>query len=311
MSEQPQSVEGESASDDSEQSQASIQVPPFAPSRFQNQMGRDTGVRWAIFGSLVVVIFATMFTTTGESMAVLPMVIVAVAWVGIGMVSTRVAQRLHRVAELIHRDPARAEELLADLISRWPLHRSVRVLLYHRLAMLRHRQQRYAETSAICQVLLRQSLGMTTNLMSAPRGTMSAGADGADGMHDRAGGLRTHILLMLAESRLRCGDLAGAWTALSQLHSAPVSLIESLQRLALQTQYEIAAGQYDAALAQIEHKIRLAELMPAPQCGAIHSLLADAAEYSGRERLATWLNARADLLTTAEQRDVLLGNARA
>jgi hypothetical protein len=274
-------------------------------------MGRDTGVRWAIFGSLVVVIFATMFTTTGESMAVLPMVIVAVAWVGIGMVSTRVAQRLHRVAELIHRDPARAEELLADLISRWPLHRSVRVLLYHRLAMLRHRQQRYAETSAICQVLLRQSLGMTTNLMSAPRGTMSAGADGADGMHDRAGGLRTHILLMLAESRLRCGDLAGAWTALSQLHSAPVSLIESLQRLALQTQYEIAAGQYDAALAQIEHKIRLAELMPAPQCGAIHSLLADAAEYSGRERLATWLNARADLLTTAEQRDVLLGNARA
>ena len=49
----------------------------------------------------------------------------------------------------------------------------------------------------------------------------------------------------------------GSW-----LRCVPLGLLESLQRLALQTRYEVAAGQHERAIWQVSEKVKMAELMP-------------------------------------------------
>lgn len=108
-------------------------------------------------------------------------------------------------------------------------------------------------------------------------------------------------MLMLAEARLELRDLAGAWLALHALASTPVSLSEALQRMGLRARYEVMAGHDEAALDRAEEKIRLAELMPGPQCGAYHALLATAAQRVGRndDHRRWW--GRVELLCNPEQ----------
>jgi len=80
-----------------------------------------------------------------------------------------------------------------------------------------------------------------------------------------------------------------------------LGLIDSLQRLSLQTQYEVAIGADAAALGGLRQKVELSELMPAAQCGAMHALLAIASQRRGQHEVAQWLRRRAELLCTAEQ----------
>jgi hypothetical protein len=116
--------------------------------------------------------------------------------------------------------------------------------------------------------------------------------------------VRTHLLFLLTEADLNIGELAGAHAALLDLHRATLGLMEVTQRAALQTRYEVLAGQDQQALSNLEQKIQSAELMPAVQCGGLHAMLAVAAGRRGERELESWLRRRAELFCTAQELEV-------
>jgi hypothetical protein len=203
------------------------------------------------------------------------LVMVLVGWFSLNMVSAKVSRQLPMITIMIESDPAAAEAALAQVMQRRPLMRGVRLMLYHRLALMRHRQRRYAESALICQTLLTYRLGAAEQT-------------------------RCHMLLMLAEARLECGDMLGTFFALSELYRMPLSLIEALQRLALQTRYEVTAGHFAAAIHHWRQKLAMAEIMPAWPCGMMHVMLATAAQRAGQSELAAWLDKRSRLLIDRE-----------
>jgi hypothetical protein len=196
-------------------------------------------------------------------------------------VGAAVLRTLPPLTAAIEQNPAAGEPVLAQLVGKRALPRGIRLALMHRWAVLRHRQERYGESAAIAQTLLRlPRLGL-------------------------AGPPRAHLLLMLVEARLELREPGGAWPGLCELARTPLSLHEALQRLGLQTRYQVMVGQDAAALHQLREKVALAELMPAAPCGAFHALLATAAERLGRENDRRWLRERVELLCTAEQIEAL------
>ncbi len=248
----------------------------FDPRRLHRQVVVDACVRWAVFVCLGGCIAVGSIWEIPSLTAGFLVMIIAGAWIAVSVVSARVVQQLSNVTELIAHDPDEAEAALAAAIGRQPLQRSVRLLLYHRLAMLRHRQQRLAESAAICQALLSSRRGLAREV-------------------------RVHLLLMLVEAHLQFHDLGTAYQGLTALHRIRLNLLEQLQRMAMQVRYEVLAGHHRAALDQIDRTLQLVELMPAAQCGMLHLLLATAAERSANTSLAAWLRSRAELLCTPEQ----------
>ncbi|MEL7087137.1 MAG: hypothetical protein AAGL98_01645, partial [Planctomycetota bacterium] len=208
---------------------------------------------------------------------VLGAVVLVIGWVMLNRAGAGVMRALPQVTAVAEQHPAAGEAALADMLGKRFLPRWVRLMLYHRLALLRHRQQRYGESAAVAQCLL------------------TASRPGPTGRH------RANLLLLLVEARLELRDAVGAWMALHALAQTPVSLNEALQRMALRARHEVMAGQDAAALHRAEEKIRLAELMPGPQCGAFHALLATAAHRVGRadDHRRWW--ARVELLCSPEQ----------
>ncbi len=272
-----------------------LTCPPFDPARLRRQMALDAAYRWGVFIVVVVVLsLGSVLDPSAGHLALLVLVGMVAAWFWLSINSARAMALVNQASLLIEQDPIRAETLLAQALKRWPMQRPLRIMLYHRLAVLRHRQQHYAEAAAIGQELL------TFNLAGAERG---AGAGWLAGFFSRRGmgPLRANLLLMVVECRLYLRDLGGAYQGLMELHGASLGLLESLQRMALQTRYEIMAGYYPAALADLPHKIQMAELMPPAHCGAMHAMLAVAARAVGKEDLATWLRQRTELLCTPEQ----------
>jgi hypothetical protein len=292
-----------------------LSCPPFNTRTFHRQLTLDSLGRKSVFVAVLLGLLASWIPNlAGQTESLFIFVLVAVAWVGLNSISSRVAMRLNRVMSLLERQPDRAESELAQVMGRWPLYRPVRLLLYHRLAILRHRQGRFAESAAISRQLLGQNLGTTDSLAS--RGGLGLAGQSLVGSSSPASqsqrevgsgqsGIRAHLLLMLTEADLHENNLWDAWIALSELSSLRLNLIESLQRLALQTQYEVATQQHQNAIWQVQHKIRMAELMPAPQCGAMHALLEISARQEGDFDLATWLDHRRQLLATEQQLEVL------
>lgn len=260
--------------------------PPFSPGAMRWQIVRDTTLRWGIIVAVGFCFVISSYWGAVNTQAAGLLVLLAVgAWIGLGVVSARVWQQLPRISVLLDHDPASAEAMIALALRRLALQRSVRLMLYHRLAVLRHRQQRFPEAAAICAAVLAYPMG---------RGI----APGGNGGMDEA---KAHLLLIMVESRLQTRDLAGAYHGLAQLHAMRLGLIESLQKLGLQLRYEVTAGHDAAALADLHRKIELAELMPGPQCGGVHAMLAFAARRAGQEDVYRWLRARAELLCTPEQ----------
>ena len=195
------------------------------------------------------------------------------SWLVLTQTTAQVGRVLPMLGVMIERDPAAAEQTLAKALSRYPVMRWARQLTYHRLATLRHRQRRFEESGEVCFALLGEPL----------RGPAAAA--------------RPHLLLMLVEAKLETGDLPGCYHALDALYRTRLSLVEALQRLALQTRYELMVGDHAAALRAGRQKIELAELMPPAQCGAMHAMLACAAHHTHQPHVAGWLWERARLIT--------------
>ena len=256
--------------------------PPFSPQALERQMAFDQGARWLLVAGLALLLMPLFAATllgidvdAGGGVSPLALIVLAI-WFALSVGQGAVNRRLARVTQLMDVDPAEAESELALALKKKALPRTLRMLLHHRLALLRHRQGRFAEVAAICHALLARHLGA-------------------------AEAVRTHLLLMLIESRLNSHDAGGAYQAMLALHQQPRTLMETLQLTAMQTRYEVMLGYDEAALTDVEKKIRLAELMPAPQCGLMHAMLAAAAQRTRRATLAQWLRRRTLLLCTPQQ----------
>jgi hypothetical protein len=253
-------------------------MPRFDVARWRWRVGLDRGLRVGAGLLLLAVFLALLIGGFGGSTAsVLAAVLLVVVWIGMNAAGAGAMRALPTLTAAIEADPDAAEPGLVKLWSLRLLPRWVRLSLTHRWAMLRHRQQKFAEAAAIAQTLLR------------------APASGPAHAH------RPHLLLLLAESRLELRDPVGAWLALVELHRTPLGLGEALQRMALRVRYELMTGQHDAALTQLDEKVRLAELMPAGPCGALHAMLATAAHRHGDTPRYESLWARVELLCSPEQ----------
>ncbi len=228
---------------------------------------RRSAVMVAVLAIGAVVYLDRVGSTVGFALVVL----LVVGWMWMNSISAGVWRSLPSVTAMISRDPESAEAGLAELMRRRPLVPWVRLLLYHRLAAIRHQQQRFGESAAICRELLNRSLGPVRKVRGA-------------------------LLLMLAEASLQCRDLYGAYSALSELRRENLNVAERLQWLALQTRYEVLIGSDQAVLNGVRHKLLWAELMPADHCGAVHAMMYVAARRAGKTELADWLYRRSELL---------------
>lgn len=259
---------------------------PFDPDRFARQIATDELLRGlliaGVVGALAVTLFLPAFAVVSGLIA--PAVLLGL-WLWLSISTARVARSLTSFGALMASEPDKAEQALADMLQVKPVMRWARLLSYHRLAGLRHMQRRFAETAAICLCLLNQPL----------KGPAAA--------------TRPHLLLMLAEAQLQVGNLPGAYHALAHLQQTRLGLVQSLQRLVIQTRYELAIGADASALHRARAKIELAELMPTPHCAAMHAMLATAAQRSGQPRQAQWLWQRARLLAGPDGWETLQRNS--
>lgn len=254
-------------------------LAPFDPAEFERRLWIDDAIRRTIYGiSFALFAFAliTPFVVAVQHQHLASLAVVValpILWVWLSLSTTSVARMLPEIGTNITADPQRAEALIATALDKKPVMRWARMLTYHRLAAMRHHQRRFAETASLCEHVLNQPL-------LGP-----------------AASARPSLLLMLTEAHLAQNNLAGAYHALDELHRTRLGLAGAIQRLALQTRYALKAGHYEHALEHGRQKIELAELMPQPQCTAMHAMLATAAQKAGRERLAQWLWERAKLLS--------------
>ena len=257
----------------------------FTPERFATELWIDTALRRTIAAAAVLAILGlALFEQAGSAMAFLVVILLVFGWIGVSTISANVWRALPSVTAMIGRNPNVAEDGLARLMKRRPLMRWVRLLLYHRLAAIRHRQHRFHESAAICRAVLNEPLGPARRQRGA-------------------------LLLMLAEASLQCRDMHGAYGALYELHREKLGLAERLQRLAIQTRYEVLSGHDRSALGGLRNKLLLAELMPAEHCGAMHAMLTASARRAGKPELADWLWRRSQLLCGPEQLDRLVRGA--
>ncbi len=245
---------------------------PFKPGQLRRMFLLDRIVWWGLIGVLLVFIAAADLLLPADTMAGhVGFVVLLGLWMWINLSGARVVGQLPAITAAVEMDPRRAEAMIHGALRRWPLQRAIRVTLYHRLAAVWHHRGRFADASLVCQALLGQPLG-------------------------RAKVLRGPLLLLLAECRLQCHDVYGAHAALAELSGIPLNAMELMQKVALQIRYEVTVHHDAAALADLAGKLALIELMPGPQCGALHAMLAVAARRSQRDELAGWLGRRAQLL---------------
>lgn len=217
----------------------------------------------AIGGALMAAVIAILFTLATRSM--------------------RAQQTLGRASTLIGTgDLDGAEEVLAEVVRGFSLHRGPRLGALQNLAALRHAQRRFPEAAAIASELLRSRR--------------------PDDQTNRT------LRLMLAECSLEMNDLATAHRALTQIGPL-LPVREMLKMLELQVDYCVRVSAWQAALDQLPMKIELAELLPADAAARVQALLAVAAKKLGRDDWSEWLKRRVELLTDAkrlvESREVL------
>ncbi|QQE13075.1 hypothetical protein JD969_06335 [Planctomycetota bacterium] len=250
-----------------------LTLPRFNDELLRKQITWDGWIRWGSFTTLAAIFvwFIVLNPVLGAGSSGLVMILLIMGWLGLNSINAKTGRELAQVSMVLDQDPKRAEGWIALALARKPLLRWVRLMIYHRLAIVRHREQDFAESAAICRGVLEYSLGP-------------------------AEASRAHLLLILTEASLEIRDMGTAYSSLSQLYGMKVSLVEALQRLSLQIRYEVMTGNYGAAVANIESKLELVELLPAMQCGIVHRLLAIGAERYGDRELAERLNKRAWLL---------------
>jgi hypothetical protein len=165
-----------------------------------------------------------------------------------------------------------AEERIEQALRRFSLFRAVKLLSLHHLAILRHAQRRWRESALLSRALLHQRLGALQNISRSSR-------------------------LMLADSLLELGDMDGAHEAIQGLYQERLTLVEAMNLMVVQLDYEARIGAWEGMMRNLMSKVQLAEIMPAVSAAKAQAMLALAAKKVGRHDWAQWLTRRAALLT--------------
>jgi len=271
------------------------QCDPLTTQTLRRQLRIDTMIRWML---ITTATFCFLLSTTMNSNnfawpTVLAIAVIGV-WFWVGTKSSLVARQIPQITSLIKQEPDTVESQLTQALGQRSLSRSLRLTLYHRLAMLRQHQQRFEEVAVICQIVLQEIPRGSSYRYNIPtEGSRVAMEQSAPVGYEQ---LKLHFLFMLVDASLRCNMLTNAYLALKQLHTHRLDLTDLLQLVVLQSQYEIAAGHETITLEKIDQKIALAELLPAAQNGLFHALLAKAAQRTNQTTLYQWLKRRAELL---------------
>ncbi|MCC7147188.1 MAG: hypothetical protein IT443_12145 [Phycisphaeraceae bacterium] len=243
------------------------------------------GLLWGAAAVLGLVMLAEVWPGWLESWTSFLFVGLFGVWMLMNLHGTRVAAELPMINAALENNLPGAEARITVGMRRWPLPRTVRLLLGHRLAVVRLRQGRHFEAAALCQVMLAEPMGPAEHL-------------------------RPELLLIFAEARLDSGDPMGTYSALVELSHRRLNLVQLLQKVAMETRYLVGLGLDAAVLERVQQRLELASLMPVFQGGVVHALLAVAARRQGRTELADWLKERAELICGPRELAMIWGGKR-
>jgi hypothetical protein len=171
-----------------------------------------------------------------------------------------------------------AEKQIEQALGSFATFSSVKLLGLHHLALLRHAQRRFGDSAQLCRAVLGQRL-------------------------TRFASMRKQSRLVLADSLLELGDLAGAADAINALFDQRLTLPEALNLLRIQLDYLARTGHWDQVLSNVQKKVQMAELMPATAGTRTEAILALAARKTGRRDWEEFLRRRVEL--TADVNELL------
>jgi hypothetical protein len=169
-----------------------------------------------------------------------------------------------------------AEASLDEALRSFSMFRTVKLLSLHHLAVLRHKQHRWADAAKLCQAVLGQRLGGLTSLSKPSQ-------------------------IMLADALLQLGDLQGAHAAISQLYNYRLSLAEALQLMLLQLDYETRIGAWASAFGGVEHKAQMCELLSSAEAATAQAMMGLAAKKLGQAVWSDYLRQRVELLADVDE----------
>ena len=187
-----------------------------------------------------------------------------------------------------------AEQQIEQVLGTFWSLRSAKLLGLHHLAVLRHAQRQWRESALLSGALLRLA-------RPGPLGRWVFGRTTARQSAWLPPAIARTTQLMLADSLIEMNDLGGAHQALAGLFAQRLSLPEAMNLLVIQLEYESRIGAWAAMLANVGHKVQLAELLPTLPAARAQALLALAAMRSNRPDLADWLRRRVGLLVDVNE----------
>jgi hypothetical protein len=203
---------------------------------------------------------------------VVGLVLLAAVWILLSFRGVLLLRRArHGAALLAAGRVEQAQRDLVDVLGRFTLLRSVKIMAGHQLAVATHAGGRYAEAIAICREVLRHRL----------RGARSA-----------ATGLR----LILADSLLMLDQIEAAGPVMQAMDAYDLSLADRMTLLPIKLRYQLSAGRDAEAAGSLPDKVRLAELLDSSSAALAHALLAEACRRAHLPQQQHYLLQRAELL---------------
>jgi hypothetical protein len=231
---------------------------------------RDQTIAWILKGTLFGT--AIFLTLVAPNIGVTVFLCLMGLWMGLNVYNARGTYLAVDSPSLIASGQYdEAEQEIERIIRSFWLFRSFKLMSLHHLAVLRHAQRRWRDSVLLSQALLRQRL---TTMPAIARTTR----------------------LMMADSLLELGDLAGAHQALMSLYVQKLTLVEAMNLLVVQLDYESRLGAWSSMMRNISYKVQLAELMPGTSSARAQAMLALAARQTGALEWSTWLTRRVELL---------------
>ena len=253
---------------------------------------RDLTLGRALRFAAGVAIAVVVVATSARGAGTWGFLVVVAAVVGSGLVSVRLNRSARAAADspqlIAAGEYDQAEEQIERVLGTFWSQRTAKLVGLHHLAVLRHAQRQWRESALLAGALLRLSRPGWVGRWLAGQSTRQVAW--------LPPGLARTARLMLADSLIEMGDLAGAHDALAGLYAERLSLTEAMNLLVIQLEYEAHVGAWASMLANVGHKVQLAELLPTAPAARTQGLLALAAMRSGRDDLARWLRRRAELL---------------
>ena len=231
---------------------------------------RDLWLASAAKVGLLVVAMACLFLPDRNSnpltsINTLGLLMVCILWVLLTLSSVKGGQAAHEVDTMLaggNYDAAEAR--LQKLLRRFSIYRSTKLMACHKLAILVHARQQFAQSVQICRLLQAQRLG--------PVRALAIDSE-----------------LLLTDALLMLGEMNSSHTHLSRLARYRLNLNQQLTLLPIRLGYELRCGAPDAVLARLETKMHLISLMPPYEAAQSSALLAMAARREGKPLLCKYL----------------------